>query len=281
MADFEQFDRYVAEHAEGYVAELVEAARQPSVSATGEGIGAMGDRVLARLRAAGAAASMVESGISHPAVIAEIGSGPRTLLLYDHYDVQPAGDPAAWATPPWEPTRRGGQLFGRGVADDKGELLARIHAVEAWRATRGDLPLRVRFLIEGAHEIGSPGLREICATNRDRLVADACLSEGTGRDEAGNVTINLGCRGFVSLELAVRLRGRTLASMYGGLLPSAPLRLMEALATIVGSDGALLVDGADERVQTGSRPTSPSWSGSRGTRPTSAPPSTWTRSPAG
>ena len=252
MTDFTAFDAHIAANRDAWLAELIDLARQPSVSATGEGIAGMGAAVLHRLRSAGATADLVESGVSHPAVIGEIGAGERTVLLYDHYDVQPAGDPAAWASPPWVPTLRGGQLFGRGVADDKGELLARIHAVEAWQATFGPLPLRVRFLIEGAHEIGSPGLAEIVAANRDRLTADACLSEGTGRDEAGNVTINLGCRGFVSVELRLTLRTRTLASMYGGLLASAPRLLMDAVASVVGPDGALLLDGADERVQTGS-----------------------------
>lgn len=251
MTDFTRFDAHVAAQRDAWLAELVDFARRPSVSATGEGIPAMGSRVVERLRAAGATADLVESGASHPAVIGEIGAGQRTLLFYDHYDVQPPGDPAAWSTPPWEPTLRDGALFGRGVADDKAELLARIFAVEAWRATIGDLPLRVRYLIEGAHEIGSPGLPEIVDRNRDRLIADACLSEGTGRDDAGNVTINLGCRGFISVELRVGLRSRTLASMYGGLLPSAPRLLMEAVSSVVGPDGALLIDGIDERVQTG------------------------------
>jgi acetylornithine deacetylase/succinyl-diaminopimelate desuccinylase-like protein len=251
VTDFAAFDGYVADQRDAWIAELVDLAR-PSVSATGEGIAEMGPRVRDRLRAAGATADLVESGVSHPAVIGEAGAGPRSVLLYDHYDVQPPGDPAAWSTPPWQPTLRDGMLYGRGIADDKGELLARIHAVEAWQATFGALPLRVRFLIEGAHEIGSPGLAQIVAANRDRLTAGACLSEGTGRDEAGNVTINLGCRGFLSVELRVALRSRTLASMYGGLLDSAPRRLMDAVASVVGADGALLVDGADERVQTGS-----------------------------
>jgi acetylornithine deacetylase/succinyl-diaminopimelate desuccinylase-like protein len=188
---------------------------------------------------------MAESGVSHPAVIAEIGAGPKTVLLYDHYDAQPAGDPSAWQTSIFEPTRRDGRLFGRGVADDKAELLARIFAVETWRATIGELPLRVRWLIEGAHEIGSPGLAEIIAANRTRLTADACLSEGTGRDDAGNVCINLGCRGFVSVELRVALRGQTLASMFGGLLPSAPRLLMDAVASVVAPDGAMTIDGDD------------------------------------
>jgi acetylornithine deacetylase/succinyl-diaminopimelate desuccinylase-like protein len=250
VTDFAAFDAVVAGQREAWLAELIDLAR-PSVSATGEGIAEMGPRVVERLRAAGATAELVESGVSPPAVIGEIGAGPRSVLFYDHYDVQPPGDLAAWSTPPWEPTRRGDQLFGRGVADDKAELLARIHAVEAWQAVFGPLPLRVRYLIEGAHEIGSPGLAEIVAANRDRLTADACLSEGTGRDEQGNVTINLGCRGFVSVELRVALRHRTLASMYGGLLASAPRLLLDAVASVVGPDGALLIDGVEERVQTG------------------------------
>jgi acetylornithine deacetylase/succinyl-diaminopimelate desuccinylase-like protein len=250
VTEFAAFDAFVSGHRDAWLAELIDLAR-PSVSATGEGIAEMGPRVVARLRAAGATADLVESGVSHPAVIGEIGAGRRSVLFYDHYDVQPPGDPATWSTPPWQPTLKDGRLFGRGVADDKGELLARIHAVEAWQATNGPLPLKVRYLIEGAHEIGSPGLAEIVNGNRDRLVADACLSEGTGRDEQGNVTINLGCRGFVSVELRVALRSRTLASMYGGLLASAPRLLLDAVASVVGPDGALLVDGADERVQTG------------------------------
>jgi acetylornithine deacetylase/succinyl-diaminopimelate desuccinylase-like protein len=250
VTDFGRFDNEVANRRDAWLAELLDLAR-PSVSATAEGIAEMGQRVLARLRQAGARAELVESGVSHPAVIGEIGGGPRTVLFYDHYDVQPPGDPAAWTSPPWQPTLRDGRLYGRGVADDKGELLARIHAVEAWQAANGPLPLRVRYLIEGAHEIGSPGLREIVAANRDRLTADATLSEGTGRDEQGNVTINLGCRGFVSVELRVALRRRTLASMYGGLLASAPRLLLDAVASVVGPDGALLIDGVDERVQTG------------------------------
>ena len=162
--------------------------------------------------------------------------------------MQPPGDPAAWSTPPWEPTLRGGALFGRGIADDKAELLARIHAVEAWQATCGPLPVRVRWIVEGEHEIGSPGLAAILRANAERLRADVCLSEGTGRDEDGNVTINLGCRGFVSVELAVRLRPIPLASSLGGLLPSASDRLMRAVLSVAGPDGALLVDGLAERV---------------------------------
>jgi len=247
VSDFGRFDRYVGAHAGRFFEELIAYGRRPSVSATGEGIGAMAPLVAATLERAGARASIVESPARHPAVIAEAvpeaGEAGRTLLLYDHYDVQPPGDAAAWPSPPWEPTLRDGALFGRGIADDKGELLARIHAIETWQATMGSLPVRVRWIVEGEHEIGSPGLAGILRVNRSRLQADVCLSEGTGRDEIGNVTINLGCRGFVSVELAVRLRPIPLASSLGGLLPSASDRLMRAVVSAVGPDGRLLVDG--------------------------------------
>ena len=248
MTDFGRFDAYVADHAARFFDELIAYGRQPSVSATGEGIEAMAPKVVATLERVGAAASIVDSPARHRAVIGEVGGGRRTLLLYDHYDVQPPGDPAAWSTPPWEPTLRDGALFGRGIADDKAELLARIHAVEAWQAALGALPVRVRWIVEGEHEIGSPGLAAVLRANRSRLEADVCLSEGTGRDELGHVTINLGCRGFVSVELAVRLRPIPLASSLGGLLPSASDRLMRAVLSVVGPDGALLIDGVAERV---------------------------------
>jgi acetylornithine deacetylase/succinyl-diaminopimelate desuccinylase-like protein len=260
VTDFGRFDAYVAEHAQRFFDELIAYGRQPSVSATGEGIGAMAPLVVATLRRIGAEASIVESPARHPAVIGEAGGGEagggeraaaparRTVLLYDHYDVQPPGDPAAWSTPPWEPTLRGGELYGRGIADDKAELLARVHAIEAWQTACGALPVRVRWIIEGEHEIGSPGLAAVLRANRSRLEADVCLSEGTGRDEFGNVTINLGCRGFVSVELAVRLRSIPLASSLGGLLPSASDRLMRALLSIAGPDGDLLLDGVSEHV---------------------------------
>src|SRR5205085_6832418 len=118
VTDFVAFDAFVAAHRDAWLAELIDLAR-PSVSATAEGIAEMSVRVRDRLRAAGAwDATLVESGVSHPAVIGEVGAGPRSVLLYDHYDVQPPGDPAAWVTPPWTPTLRDGTLFGRGVADD-------------------------------------------------------------------------------------------------------------------------------------------------------------------
>lgn len=125
MTEFQRFDAYVVEHAARFFDELVSYGRQPSVSATGEGIAEMAPRVVETLSRVGARAEIVASPARHPAVIAEAGSGARTLLLYDHYDVQPPGDLAAWATPPWEPTFRDGALYGRGIADDKGELLAR------------------------------------------------------------------------------------------------------------------------------------------------------------
>src|SRR5439155_11486637 len=110
-------------------------------------------------------------------------------------------------------------------------------------------PLAVTVLVEGAHEIGSRGLEQIVERHRERLRADACLSEGLGRDEAGNFAVYLGCRGFAQLELRVRLRRQVLASMYGGLLPNPALRLARALDSLFAANGDLSLDGVDAHVE--------------------------------
>ncbi|MBN4669136.1 M20/M25/M40 family metallo-hydrolase, partial [Pandoraea nosoerga] len=113
--------------------------------------------VLRRLEEAGARARLMETA-GHPVVYAEIGEGERSLLSYGHYDVQPPEPLELWESDPFEPTVRDGRLYARGVADDKGDVLARIQALRIYLRERGELPFRLRFLIEGEEEVGSPNL---------------------------------------------------------------------------------------------------------------------------
>jgi len=101
-----------------------------------------------------------------------MGEGTKTLLFYNHYDVQPPEPLELWESDPFVLTERDGLLYGRGVADNKGDLLARVHAVEAWLATQGGLPLRLRWMIEGEEEVGSLHLAELARTYADKWVAD-------------------------------------------------------------------------------------------------------------
>ena len=242
MDQMQIYDDYIASNSERFLSELDSMCRQPSISSTGQGIQEMVPRVVERLEKVGAQVQVFNPDESYPIVLGTLGDGPRTLLLYDHYDTQPIGPLDLWYSPPFEPEFRDGILFGRGVGDDKGELVARIKALEAYQHAFGELPIRIKFLVEGAHEIGSPGLSTVVKANRERLRADACVSEGLGRDESDKLVIHLGCRGFAYLELVSEMRDHVLASMYGSILPDPAWRLTQALATMITERGDLSID---------------------------------------
>ena len=248
MMDMRAFDDYIERSSERFLSELVAMCRQPSVSSTGAGIREMVLRVLDAFHAVGAEGELLNPDDPYPAVLGLLGGGSRAVLLYDHYDVQPVGPLELWQSPPFEPEYRDGLLYGRGVGDDKGELMARLQALAAYRHTFGKVPVRVKFLVEGAHEIGSRGLPELVEANRERLQAEACVSEGLGRDEFDNFTIYLGCRGFAQVELTVEMRKHAVASMYGGILPNPAARLSHALTTMMTERGDLVIDDLAEWV---------------------------------
>jgi acetylornithine deacetylase/succinyl-diaminopimelate desuccinylase-like protein len=248
VESMQEYDRYVDRNAERFVAELISMCRQPSVSSTGQGMQEMANQVLDCLRGFGARTESLPGGAPYPVILGSFGQGRRALLLYDHYDTQPVGSPELWDSPPFEPRLQDGVLYGRGVGDDKGELMARLFALEAYGRAFGELPIRVKFLIEGSHEIGSPGLSGTVGAHRDLLRAEACLSEGLGPDTYGNFAIYLGCKGFAHIQLAVEFRTQPVASMYSGLLPNPASHLARALSTLIDEGGDLAVDGVADRV---------------------------------
>jgi acetylornithine deacetylase/succinyl-diaminopimelate desuccinylase-like protein len=127
----DKFQAYVEANRERFIAELQDLCRQPSVAAQNIGMKEMAAKVLARLQSLGADARLIPVGDGAPVVYGEIGSGPRTLMIYDHYDVQPAEPLELWESGPWDAAIRDGKLFARGVADNKGNLLCRIQAIES------------------------------------------------------------------------------------------------------------------------------------------------------
>ncbi len=181
----------------------------------------------------------------HPVVYAEIGDGESTLLSYGHYDVQPPEPLELWESDPFEPTVRDGGLFARGVADDKGDVLARIQALRLYQEEHGPLPFKLKFLIEGEEEIGSPNLAPFVRENADLLSADACLWEGSMKDEAGRPMIFCGTKGMAYVELRARGASHDLHSMYGGIAPNPAWRLVQALRTIKDENGEITLDGLD------------------------------------
>jgi acetylornithine deacetylase/succinyl-diaminopimelate desuccinylase-like protein len=199
---------YIADQRERFIRELQAFCRQPSIANTGEGMSAMADMVADRLRQLGATVTPVPLDVDggYPYICADIGHGPRTLLIYNHYDVQPAriDDGMGWTDDPFNPVIRDGRLYARGVADNKANLLFRIQAVETYQAVYGDLPLRVRFFIEGEEEIGSPHLPHVIATHPDLIQADGCIWESGRKSKEQRPTLQMGLRGILYLELTLQ-----------------------------------------------------------------------------
>jgi acetylornithine deacetylase/succinyl-diaminopimelate desuccinylase-like protein len=228
--------------------ELNEFLGMPSISARPDEHGEFRDCarwVVEKLEEAGAEASIMETD-GHPVVFAEIGEGPRTLLSYGHYDVQPPEPLDLWESDPFEPTVRDGGLYARGVADDKADVLSRIQALRLYIEEHGTLPFKLKFLIEGEEEVGSPNLAPFVRANADLLSADACLWEGSMKDEAGRPMIFCGTKGMAYVELRVRGASYDLHSMYGGIAPNPAWRLVQALRTIKDENGEVTLDGLDD-----------------------------------
>lgn len=225
--------------------------RQPSVAATGDGLTECAALVCRTFEQAGAGATIHRLDGAAPMVIAEFpGAGDRTLLFYDHYDVQPPDPLDEWTSPPFEPTIRDGRLFARGAADNKGDLTARLAAVQTLLEAHGRLPCRVKFLVEGEEEIGSVHFGPYVQRSRDALRADACVWEFGQRDIKERFEVTLGIKGICYLELEVTATRRDLHSSFGAIVDGAGTRLAWALASLKDpGTGRVLVDGFYDRVR--------------------------------
>jgi acetylornithine deacetylase/succinyl-diaminopimelate desuccinylase-like protein len=246
---FAKFDEHVRAHTREYVDELKALIRLPTVSAHGTAIAETAAVVLEHARRAGFDAQALSAPGGPPTIVGEMGGGDRTLLVYDHYDVQPPDPLDEWKTPPFEAVERDGMLFGRGVSDNKGNLMARLQAIEAYRATVGPLPLRVRVLFEGEEEIGSEHLAAFIREHGPRLRADGCIWEAGYKDAAGRPTISLGLKGIAYFELRVRGAKSDVHSSQATIIPNPAWRLVWALATLKDENDRITLDGLMEHVR--------------------------------
>ncbi|HLN63985.1 MAG TPA: M20/M25/M40 family metallo-hydrolase [Symbiobacteriaceae bacterium] len=228
------------------LAELQRLVRQPSVAAQGVGIAETVRLVVELVEASGGSVQVLREGIpGNPVIYADFpGAGERTLLFYDHYDVQPAEPLDEWTTEPFGGEVKDGTVYGRGVADNKGEIVARLAAIRAIRAANGGtLPCRVKFLIEGEEEIGSPALYPALARYADLFKADACIWEFGGVDEEGRPELYGGIKGMAYMQLWVRHAEVVMHSSLAAVVENPAWRLTWALATLKAPDGRVLVPG--------------------------------------
>lgn len=241
---------YIDAHADDAVTLLIRLCRQPSISAQRVGLDEMASLMATVLREEGFEAALHPTCTGVPLVIGEmIACGAaRTLLVYNHYDVQPPEPLDLWTSPPFEPVVREGKVFARGATDNKGNIVSRLMAIRALRATGRGVPVTLKYMIEGEEEISSPGMPAFLEQNRILMKADGCLWEDTmGRVDAP--VVSLGNKGMCKLELRCKVASVDSHSSYAGLYPSAIWRLTWALASIKGANERVLVPGFYDRVR--------------------------------
>lgn len=189
-----------------------------------------------------------------PILLAEAGQGPFTLLIYNHYDVQPEDPVELWDSPPFVLTERDGRLYGRGASDDKGELASRLAAVRAVKAKNGGtLPIKIKWLIEGEEEVGSPSLVDFVEQHAAELTADGCWWEFGGIRADGRPILSLGLKGIICVELRCKLSQSDLHSSMGAVVDNPLYRLAKAVASLRADDGTVTITGFHDAV----RPPSP------------------------
>ena len=238
----------VRDRSDRLVATLLESIRIASISLTGEGIGDHVAFLEKRLKGWGFDVVEIHKTASHPIVYAEIG--PRdakfTWLLYGHYDVYPADEKQeGWRTKPFEPVVEGDRIWGRGAGDNKGQHLAMLNAIAVWRELHGELPIRVKVILEGDEETGSVPLSGFIEANRERLKADLCCYSDGPMFPNDQPVLLMGVRGNLGLEFVARGAKRNLHSgNFGGVAPNPTLDLIHLLAEMVDREGRLQVPGA-------------------------------------
>src|SRR6185312_2447577 len=245
---------HIDQHSQETVELLAKLCRQPSISAQRVGLQEMALLVQDVLRETGFDTHLEPTCTGIPVVYGELRSpgAERTLLIYNHYDVQPPEPLDLWTNPPFEPTVRDGRLYARGATDNKGNIASRIAAIKAILAERGSLPVNVKYIIEGEEEISSPGLADFLSRSKELLKADGCIWEDTmGRVDAP--IVSLGNKGMCKVELRCKVADTDSHSAYAGIYPNAIWRLVWALSTIKGPDERVRIPGFYDQV----RPYSP------------------------
>jgi acetylornithine deacetylase/succinyl-diaminopimelate desuccinylase-like protein len=215
----------------------------PSISAHQRSLPEGAELVAELLKDAGFVTS-IEAGEIAPFVVGEIGNGPLTVVVYNHYDVQPEGDISAWSSPPFELVERDGHWFGRGVADDKGEFVSRL---VGWRRFRAGvdqpLPFRLIWIVDGEEEIGSPSLEVFLAKRFPNTTVDACWWEFGEVDTKGRPIVLCGFKGIAAVELRSRTANSDLHSSHGAVFDNAAWRICSAVASMRDERGRVTIDG--------------------------------------
>lgn len=228
--------------------DLLTCLRFPSVStdSTHRGdVRACAEWLLAKVKGMGLTATLHETP-GHPVLVAKNKhiAGRRTVLLYGHYDVQPAEPLHEWKTPAFEPTIRDGRIYCRGATDNKGQFMAHLQGLSETLAAHADLPVNLTLLLEGEEEIGSPNLKPFLQKHAEELKCDLVAISDTGMVAPGMGTFTYGLRGIACLEFWVH--GPTIdlhSGIFGGAIMNPLTAVSRLIATLHDAEGRVAVDG--------------------------------------
>jgi len=242
-------DAFVQQNRDRLLEELKDFLRIPSISTLPEhrpDIDRAAAFVADSLRRVGMDNVEIISTAKHPLIYADWmhAPGKPTVLCYGHYDVQPADPLELWTSPPFEPAVRDGNIYGRGTADDKGQMYMHVKAIEALRSVSAGLPVNVKFLVEGEEEVGGASIAKYVAENPEKLKADVALVSDTALYADGIPTLCIGLRGLIYMEVEATGPARDLHSgLYGGAAPNPIFGLVELLSKVKDSSGVIHVPG--------------------------------------
>jgi acetylornithine deacetylase/succinyl-diaminopimelate desuccinylase-like protein len=244
----EKVQGFIQENKKRFMDELFELIRIPSISADSSykaDVEKTAQYLKEKLIAAGADNVEICPTKGHPILYGEKIIDPKlpTILVYGHYDVQPAVPLELWTTPPFEPTIRNERIYARGACDDKGQMYMHFKAFEAMMKTNS-LPCNVKFMIEGEEEVGSPNLGPFCIENKAKLKADVCLISDTSMIANDIPSIDVGLRGLSYLEVEVTGPNRDLHSgVYGGAVANPINILAKMIASLHDENNHITIPG--------------------------------------
>ena len=245
---FTRFDRHVDRHARAFTERLQQFCRMPSVAARGTGMRAMAEAAEQLMRRSGVGTRVFKMGSGYPIIFGEGGAGPHCYITYGHYDVQPVGHLTEWSSGPFAAEIRDGKLYARGASNSKGDLVARLAALETYQKVYGKLPVCIRFIVEGEAGIGSPSLYRFTREHAELLEAEGAIWDEGAKDTRDRFSISLGFKGIVFLELRVHGARTDLHSKWGAIVPNPAWRLVQALSTITSPKGVITIDGLSSHI---------------------------------
>jgi len=240
----EVFD-WIDRNKDEYVEKLRTLCRQPSVSAQNLGLAETADLVEKFLSETGFTVEKFSPTKGPPVVYGELHSkaGGKTLLIYNHYDVQPVEPVELWMNPPFSATLENGKIYARGASDNKGNIVSRLLMFAAFLKVRGEVPCNIKWAIEGEEEIGGPHFHEFVSAYKNRLTGDSAIWEFGGLDYQDRPLVTLGLKGLLYVEFKVQTALKDSHSARAAVVENPAWRLVRMLDTILDEDGRIMIEG--------------------------------------